>query len=446
MIETTLRQSFQEVLAIADPRWSLPRVLAERFPQGIQGRCLVVGAGKAGAAMADALERFADEHWPNAEVYGHVVTRYGHDVVQPLPKRKIIISQASHPLPDTAGLQASQEIYALVEKLQKNDLCIALISGGGSSLLPLPAGQLQLEQIQKMTQALLRCGARIEEINVLRKHVSGIQGGRLGQLAASRGAEVHAFIISDVVGDDATDIASGPFAADPTTYADAIDIMEKYGLQQQPDLQPIYKHLQQGQLGLIPETLKAHDRACQSINNEVFATAQKGLDAAAKFCTSQGYTVHLLGDQITGESRDFATMQANLVREAFTGSPQERHAWISGGETTVTIPTGISGRGGRCTEFLLALMKETLAIPGVSALAADTDGIDGSENNAGAFFHSEIRQRYFQQALSIDHYLASHNAYAFFSQLQSLVQTGPTLTNVNDFRIVLLEPSTAQPL
>jgi hydroxypyruvate reductase len=305
----------------------------------------------------------------------------------------------------------------------------------------MPAGEITLECLQKLTQALLKCGAPIEEINVVRKHVSAIQGGRLAQVAARQGARVIALIISDVVGDQPCDIASGPCAPDPSTYDDAMAILEKYALQTDPQLMQVISHIRQGQQGLQEETLKPQDILCQRIENHVFATAQKGLEAASQYCQAQGYEVHLLGDRISGESREFARAQAQLIKNALQTSNTKRIAWISGGETTVTIPPGVIGRGGRCSEFLLALLQETLDIPGISALAADTDGIDGSENNAGAFFHEGIRQQCIEEQIDIEHYLKTHDAYGFFAHVQALLYTGPTLTNVNDYRIVLLDPN-----
>lgn len=434
-----LHEAFQKVLAVADPQKSMPALLAEIFPNGIRGNCLVVGAGKASASMGDAFEKFAQNNWPHANIYGQLVTRYGHDVQNPIPHRKITITEASHPYPDDAGLKASIAIMQLVGNLQENDLCVVLISGGGSSLLPFTAQDISIEALQKLTQELLRCGAPIEEINIIRKHISAIQGGRLAQLATSRNARVMALIISDVVGDRASDIASGPCAPDPSTYDDAIQIFEKYQLQTQVGLTAVHQYLLQGRQGLHSETLKAEDDICEQIKNIVFATAQKGLEAASAFCRTLGYEVHLLGDSISGESQEIAKNHAALIREHLINSSANKIAWISGGETTVTIPPEMIGRGGRCSEYLLALMEETLDIQGISALAADTDGIDGSENNAGAYFDRDVRDMYLAKGLKIQHYLVNHLAYDFFEKLHALVFTGPTLTNVNDFRIVLID-------
>jgi hydroxypyruvate reductase len=438
-VHQILHEAFQKVLAVADPQKSMPILLAELFPKGICGNCLVVGAGKASASMADAFERFAMQNWPQAKIYGHVVTRYSHDVQNPIPNRKITIAEASHPYPDNAGRKASMAIMELVGNLQENDLCIVLISGGGSSLLPLTENHIPIETLQKLTQELLRSGAPIEDINVIRKHVSAIQGGRLAQLATSRGAHVVALIISDVVGDQASDIASGPCAPDPSTYDDAIHLLEKYQLHTDVALTAIHQHLLQGQRGLYSETLKAEDEMCEQIKNIVFATAQKGLEAASEFCRTHGYEVHVLGDSVSGESQEIAKKHAALIREHLTNSSANKMAWISGGETTVTIPPNVVGRGGRCSEYLLALMQETQDIKGISALAADTDGIDGTENNAGAYFDQDVINSYLAKDLNIEHYLVTHLTYDFFEQLNALVFTGPTLTNVNDFRIVLID-------
>ena len=434
-----LQYAFEKVLSIADPQKSMPAVLARVFPKGVEGRCLVVGGGKASASMADAFEKYADQHWPLAQVDGHIVTRYHHDIEHPALNRKIKVTQASHPFPDEAGFLASKDIMQLVGQLQAGDLCVGLISGGGSSLLAFPAEGLSLSSLTILSKELLKCGAPIEEINIVRKHVSGIQGGRLAQLAVERGASVQALIISDVTGDQPSDIASGPCAVDPTTFQDAMNVLEKYGLHLYPDLLEITQHIQKGVQGNISETLKSTDWHCPNIHNEVFATAQKSLEAASEFCRRHGYEVHNLGDQITGESRIVAEQQAELIRTHLQHSEAKKIAWISGGETTVTIPKGVHGRGGRCTEFLLAFLQATQGISGLSALAADTDGIDGSENNAGAFFTPQTQKKVHDYSLDMMEYLEAHDAYGFFSTLDQLVMTGPTLTNVNDFRIILID-------
>jgi glycerate 2-kinase len=439
--EAILQIAFDQVLRIADPKFALPKILQDVFPIPLQGRCLVIGGGKASAAMADAFERYAQENWPQAEVFGHIVTRYDHDVPEPKPNRKITVTQAAHPVPDEAGKAASEHMLNLIRELQPGDHCIALVSGGGSSLLALPPQGIQLESLRLLSQELLRSGAPIEEMNVVRKHVSAIQGGRMAQVAIEQGVAIYAFIISDVTGDEPSDIASGPCAPDPSTFADALGIFEKYHLHEQPQLIEIFNYLKKGVRAEVPETLKSSDLQAGQIQNHVFATAQKGLDAAAQFCREQGYEVISLGDRITGEAKDFARYQKQLMVEKLKISSGKKFAWISGGETTVTIPKGIKGRGGRCSEFLLALMHATQDMHGVSALAADTDGIDGTEHNAGAFFTPALLQRSKDANLDMEHYLDLHDAYGFFEKLGSLVVTGPTLTNVNDFRIVLINPN-----
>ena len=298
-------------------------------------------------------------------------------------------------------------------------------------------GDISLTVVQQLTQELLRCGAPIEEINTVSKHISAIQGGRLAQIARARGAKVFALIISDVIGDQASDIASGPCAADPSTFNDAMAILKKYNLQNNPTIVEVIHHIQNGQNGLVSETLKPDDQSLHEVFNDVFATALKGLEAAADYCRSLGYVVFLLGDRISGESIEFAKAHAQIIQNAILTTGFNKIAWISGGETVVTLPPGIKGRGGRCSEFLLALLKETISIDGLSALAADTDGIDGSENNAGAFFNAAIKKGLLENDLDLDHYLDNHDAYGFFKELDALLMTGPTLTNVNDFRIVL---------
>jgi hydroxypyruvate reductase len=438
-VQELLFLAFKEVLQVADPKHSLPIVLKELFPSGLKGNCLVIGGGKASAAMAYAIEQYAQQHWHEAHVYGSIITRYGHDVPEPLSNRKIHVTQAAHPIPDQAGFLASQQMMDLVGDLEPEDYCIALISGGGSSLLALPPEGVSLESLIILTEELLRSGAPIEEMNIIRKHVSRIQGGRMAQQALLRGANIYALIISDVTGDQPSDIASGPCSPDPSTFTQAIEIFKKYQLHKFSGLQEVYLYLQAGARSEVAETLKMDEVNPLRLHNHVFATAQKGLEAAAKLCQFYGYEVINLGDRITGEARVFAKEHAQIIRTKLKNSDRKKIAWISGGETTVTIPKEIQGRGGRCSEFLLALMIETLDIPGLSALAADTDGIDGSENNAGAFFTPETRMSALQESINLNQYLTLHDAYGFFSRMNQLVMTGPTLTNVNDFRIVLID-------
>ena len=435
--ETILKNAFAAALAVADPKKIVPESLAKIFPQGAEpkGRCLVVGAGKASASMATALESHAKRHWPNANLVGVVLTRYGHRS----PTSHIQIIEAGHPVPDQAGMDGAKEIYRLVSELNQDDILIALISGGGSSLLTLPQAGISIEDMRKTTEALLRSGAPIEEMNVVRKHLSAIQGGNLARLAIARGARVEALLISDVTGDAPADIASGPCAPDYSTYQDALNILDKHHLG--PDSIPpsVLSHLQRGIAGEIPETLKEADLQNTAVSNHVIATAYKSLEAAAEYVHTQGYEAVILGDTITGEAQDVGIEQAALARQHLLTKGSKPIALISGGECTVTIPNGIKGRGGRCSEYLLSLFSASKDIPNISALAADTDGIDGSEKNAGAWFTAETRQASNEQGLIPSQYLDQHDCYGFFARLDALVETGPTLTNVNDFRIILLD-------
>jgi glycerate 2-kinase len=435
--ETILKNAFAAALAVADPKKIVPEYLAKIFPLGSEpkGRCLVVGAGKASASMATALESHAKNHWPNAILEGIVLTRYGHHS----PTSHIQIIEAGHPVPDQAGMDGAQEIYRLVSELNQGDILIALISGGGSSLLTLPQAGISIEDMRKTTEALLRSGAPIEEMNVVRKHLSAIQGGNLARLAIARGARVEALLISDVTGDAPADIASGPCAPDYSTYQDALNILTKHHLGPGSIPASVLSHLQRGVAGEVPETLKEADLKNTNVSNHVIATAYKSLEAAADYVRTQGYEPVILGDTITGEARDVGVEQAALAHQHSLAKTNAPIALISGGECTVTIPNGIKGRGGRCSEYLLSLFAASSDMPKISALAADTDGIDGSEKNAGAWFTAEIRLAANTQGLIPLRYLEQHDCYGFFAQLDALVETGPTLTNVNDFRIILLE-------
>jgi hydroxypyruvate reductase len=436
--ESTLKNAFAAALAVADPQIIVPQYLAKIFPIGDkpQGRCVVVGAGKASASMANALETYAKSNWPGVNIEGVVLTRYGHSA----PTSQIRIIEAGHPVPDQAGMDGAQEIYRLASELQEGDLLIALISGGGSSLLTLPQAGISIEDMRQTTEALLRSGAPIEEMNVVRKHLSAILGGNLARLAIARGARVEALLISDVTGDSPADIASGPCAPDYSTYQDALHVLEKYRLG--GDLIPasVLLHLNRGLAGEVPETLKINDLKNAHVKNHVIATAYKSLEAAAEYVRTQGYESVILGDTITGEAQVVGVEQAALARQYSQGQNSQKLpiAFISGGECTVTIPSGIKGRGGRCSEYLLSLLAASTDLPEMAALAADTDGIDGTEKNAGAWFTPVMRQAAYEQGLIPAKFLAEHDCYRFFAQLDALVETGPTLTNVNDFRIILL--------
>ena len=434
--ETILKEAFAAAVAVADPQIIVPQYLAKIFPAGQEpkGRCLVVGAGKASASMASALESYAKVHWPKVVIEGVVLTRYGHSS----PTAHINIVEAGHPVPDQAGMNGAKAVLALAKQLQPDDVLIALVSGGGSSLLTLPQDGISIDDMRSTTETLLRSGAPIEEMNIVRKHLSAILGGNLARVAMSRGARVEALLISDVTGDQPADIASGPCAADYSSYQDALNIFAKYHLGDDVIPASVMNHLLQGAAGQKPETLKEHDLKNAQVSNHVIATAYKSLEAAAECVRSHGYEPIILGDTITGEAQEVGVEQVNLVREHLAKGGKHL-AFISGGECTVTIPAGVKGRGGRCSEYLLSLFAASSDLPKIAALAADTDGIDGSEKNAGAWFDTEIRKAGQSQGLKPETFLLAHDCYGFFAQLGDLVETGPTLTNVNDFRIILLD-------
>ena len=404
-----LEESFRAAVAAADPL----KILAPHLPAPPKGRSFVAAAGKAAASMALAAEKSY-----RGDLEGIAITRYGHG----LPTRNIRVVEAGHPVPDEAGEAAAREILTRVKGLQENDLLLALLSGGGSSLLSLPAPDVSMEEVKTVTRELLRSGAAIQEMNTVRKHLSAIHGGRL---AAACKAPVVAFIISDVTGDDPTHIASGPCAPDPTTYADALEILARHGV---TPPRAVKLRLEKG----LDETPKPGDAVFARVENKVIATAHRSLEAAAAVFRANGVEPVIFGDTLTGEACEVAKVFASVVNEIrrYAKPWKPPVALISGGECTVTI-RGEAGRGGRCCEFLLSLGIET---GGVWALAADTDGIDGSEDNAGAVLspHSMTRGR---DAKAL---LAKHDSYGFFSALNDLVTTGPTRTNVNDYRAILV--------
>ena len=376
--------------------------------------------------MALAVER----HWPaDRKLFGIALTRYGHA----LPLERIRWVEAGHPVPDEAGEQAAREMLGAARAIKSVDLLLALVSGGGSALLSLPADGISIADLRTVTRDLLRSGATIQEINTLRKHVSLIQGGRL---AAACKAPVLALIISDVTGDDPTHIASGPCAPDPTTFQDAVDVLNRF------DVKPpraVLKHLIAGLRGEREETPKPGSEAFLRVENRVIATARRSLEAAAKLFRDNGVEPVILGDSITGEASEVAKVMAAIAREVRTrGSPfKPPVALLSGGECTVTVRSR-NGRGGRCAEFLLALGLELAGAAGVHAIAADTDGIDGSEDNAGALLAPDTLARARAQGLDARKFLASNDSYGIFSALGDLVVTGPTRTNVNDYRAILI--------
>jgi glycerate 2-kinase len=412
--------------------------LAPFLPDVPKGRTLVLGAGKAGGAMAHAL----DALWPqNAPMSGLVVTRYDHTPPRPadaLPAR-IEVVEAAHPVPDAAGLAAAQRILALTEGLTEDDLVICLISGGGSSLLTLPAPGISLEDKQRINKLLLESGASIQEMNCVRKHLSAIKGGRLA--AACAPARVVTLLISDVPGDDPSVIASGPTVPDPTTCSDALSILKRLAQNVQGlELDLVLKMLGDATL----ETPKPGDPVFIHNSVHLIATPQQSLEAAAAAAQAMGLTAHILSDEIEGESREVGKVHAALARAvAQRGAPFARPCVIlSGGETTVTIrprqPGAVKGRGGRAGEFCMGLAQALQGQPGVWALAADTDGIDGVEDNAGALVAPDTVARAKEQGLSLADCLDRNDAVGFFAPLGDLFTTGPTHTNVNDFRAILV--------
>ena len=413
--------SFHAAVGAADPL----KILPPHLPQPPQGKTLVVGAGKAAAAMALATE----QHWPSAApLDGLVITRYQHGLLT----NRVQVIEAGHPVPDESGEKAAHEILRRAKALGTNDLLLALVSGGGSSLLSLPVEGIRMDELKATTKELLRCGAPIQDMNTVRKHLSSIQGGKL---AAACKAQVLALIVSDVTGDDPTHIASGPCAPDPSTYQDALDIFTRYGVKAPAS---VVGHLQRGARGEIAETPKPGDKLFRRAENRIIATAQSSLQAAAEHFRAKGITPVVLGDSVTGEASEVAKVYAALARQIRTHSNPFKPpvALISGGECTVTVRG--NGRGGRCSEFLLSLAVELDGMPDAYALACDTDGIDGSEDNAGAVLGPDSLSRANLKGFSAKKLLANNDGYSFFEALGDLVVTGPTRTNVNDFRAILL--------
>jgi glycerate 2-kinase len=412
-----LRSLFDAAVAAADPALIVP----QHLPQPPKGRTIVVGAGKAAAAMAAAVEK----HW-RGRLEGLVVTRVGHGA----PTQRIRVVEAGHPNPDSAGMAGAGEILAMMHGLTSDDLVLALISGGGSALLSLPGGEVTLADKQAITRALLKSGARIDEMNAVRKHLSAIKGGRLA--AACAPARVVTLLVSDVPGDSPSVIGSGPTAPDPTTCADALAVIARYGIEVAP---AIRAGLESGRL----ETPKPGDPVFAGNQVHLVATPQQSLDAAAALARSAGIEAHILSDEIEGESREVAKVHAALARQiACRGQPFARPCVVlSGGETTVTVKHK-GGRGGRASEFLLGCALALQGEPDIWALAADTDGIDGVESNAGAFVTPDTLKRAGQLGLSARDHLDRNDAFSFFAGLGDLIVTGPTFTNVNDFRAILI--------
>ncbi len=411
---------------------ALPGEVIGRFlpppPDPARGRTLVLGAGKAGGAMAAAV----DALWPaEAPLSGLVITRYGH--VPPAyaarPGR-IEVVEAAHPVPDEAGLQAARRLLALTQGLGADDLVLALISGGGSALMTLPDARLDLAEKQRINRALLASGAPIDEMNCVRKHLSAIKGGRLAARCAP--ARLHTLLISDVPGDDPAVIASGPTVPDASTCADALAILDRHGI-------PVSDTVRQALAGGALETPKPGDPVFAGQTVQLIATPQQSLEAAAALARAAGIEAHILSDEIEGESREVGGVHAALARAvARRGQPFARPCVIlSGGETTVTVRRP-GGRGGRAGEFMLGCVLALQGEPGVHVLAADTDGIDGSEGNAGAVAGPDTLARAAALGLKPRDALDRHDSWGFFQALGDLVEPGPTFTNVNDFRAILV--------
>ncbi|NQW11870.1 MAG: glycerate kinase [Alphaproteobacteria bacterium] len=428
--EALLRRLFDAALAAADPKVCLPPHLIPLARAPIAGRTVVLGAGKAAASMAAAVEQVWAEHAPDAALEGLVVTRYGHGC----PTDRIEVVEASHPVPDDAGRDAARRILDLARSLGPDDRAIALISGGGSALLAAPADGVSLDDKQAVTNALLKSGATIHAMNAVRKHLSAIKGGRLA--AAVAPAALHAFLISDVPGDDVDVIASGPTVPDPSTLAEARAVLAAYGITP-PDA--IARALADPRF----ETPKPNNPIFARVSTVMVARPQASLEAAATAARAAGVTPVILGDAIEGEAREVAIVMAGIAAQiARHGQPAPAPAvLLSGGETTVTVRG--SGRGGRNAEFLCAfaatLGRRCGDVAGrIAAVACDTDGIDGTEDNAGALLLPGDLARAEAAGVDLEGRLANNDGYGAFEALDRLLITGPTLTNVNDFRAVLV--------
>jgi len=411
-----LRAMFDAAVSASLPETCVP----PNLPDPPRGRTIIVGAGKAAAAMARAVE----QHW-RGPVEGVVVTRYGHRV----DCRCVTVLEAAHPVPDAAGLAAVERILEAVSDLTAEDLVLCLISGGGSALLPaLPPG-VALDDEQMLARALLSSGAPIADINCVRRHVSRIKGGRLAAAAAP--ARIVTLAISDVPGDDIAAIASGPTVPDPTTRQDALAILRRHRIEAPANILAWLE-------SEASETPKPGDLPVPDYR--LIATPKLALEAAARVAREAGYTAVILGDAVQGEAREVGRMHAGLVHQVRCHDEPAAApiVLLSGGETTVTVRG--AGRGGRNVEFLIGLLMGLGDAPGVSALAADTDGIDGTEENAGATIDTTTWARAHSGLVDPEACLARNDAYGFFEKLGDLVVTGPTLTNVNDFRAIVIDP------
>jgi glycerate 2-kinase len=415
--ETRLRRMLDAAIKAASPA----SAIAAHLPPPPAGRTIVLGAGKAAAAMAQEVE----QHMAGP-IEGLVVTRYGHGVAC----QRIEVVEAAHPVPDAAGLQAAARMLRLAEAAGPDDLVLCLISGGASALLALPAPGISLDDKQALNRALLASGADIGQMNKVRKHLSAIKGGRLA--AAAHPAKVVTLVISDVPGDDPAVIGSGPTVPDPSTFAEALEVIDRFGITEPAT---VIDHLR----AAADETPKPGDPRLADATTTVIATPQAALEAAAAEARVMGLEPVILGDAIEGEAREVAKVLAAIALQTRRhGQPAlPPCVLLSGGETTVTMRG--RGRGGRNSEFLLALAIHLGGAAGISALAADSDGIDGSEDNAGAIVTPDTLARAAAHGLDAKAMLADNDAYGFFTVLGDLVITGPTLTNVNDFRAIVID-------
>ncbi len=411
-----LIKMFQAAIAAAQPEICVP----EYLPPVPEGRLIVIGAGKASAAMAKAVE----DNW-SGDLSGLVVTRYGYEV----PCRHLEIVQAAHPVPDAAGMKAAQKMLETVKNLTEKDTVLCLISGGGSALLPLPLEGLSLEDKQAVSRSLLKSGASISEINCVRRHLSAIKGGRLA--AACYPAKVVTLLISGVPGDDPMDIASGPMVADRTTCTDALEILKKYEID-------IPRHMAEMLEEGRTESVKPDDPRIKDVVTHLIATPQMALESAAAVAEAHGIKAHILSDRIEGEARDagmvLSAIAMQVARQAQPFKPP--CVLLSGGETTVTVRG--NGRGGRNVEFLLSLGIALNGHSNIYAVAGDTDGVDGMEEIAGAYLAPDSMQRAWKLGINPKDSLANNDGHEFFQALGNAIITGPTLTNVNDFRAIFV--------
>lgn len=412
-VKALLRRMMTAAIAAADPAM----VLARHLPEKPTSRCIVIGAGKSAAAMARALEKA----WPDVELSGIVVTRFGHAV----PTDRISVREASHPVPDAAGLEAARDILQTAKAARKGDLVIALISGGGSALMPMPTPPLTLEEKITVNKLLLKSGLTIDDMNRVRRRLSKIKGGGLAQAASP--ARLVTLAISDVPGDDPAAVASGPTVPDPSSGDDLSQLVDRLG----PDLPLTAREI------LLAKAEKTTDF---EVDFRMIATPQMSLEAAATVAREAGVTPVLLGDALEGEARELGIAMAGIAKSVARHAAPARApvVLLSGGETTVSIGDTSSGRGGRNTEFLLSLAIALNGHPGIHALAVDTDGIDGTEDAAGAVIGPDFLERAQTKGLDGTVNLRNHDSYSLFEATGDLIRTGPTLTNVNDFRAVVV--------